>query len=58
MSNKIIDDEELKEILEAIAEAFEKAGKKIQTAIKVTDIEDGKIVGETLIDNREDKEIN
>jgi hypothetical protein len=56
---KPLSEEELAKILELIAKAYEKAGKKISTAMSVTDIKDGEVVGEMLIDNRdEDKDLN
>jgi len=52
-------DEEINKIAEAVAKAYEKAGKKLVTATKVKEIkEDGTIEGEMLIDNRDEKEIN
>jgi hypothetical protein len=45
--------EELKLLLEKVAEAYEKAGKKIQTAVLYSEDEE-----EVLIDNRKDEEIN
>ena len=52
-------DEEIQKIVEAIAKAYEKAGKKITTAIQVEDIkEDGTIEGKTIIDNRDQEDIN
>jgi hypothetical protein len=44
-----LSNEEIKKIIEAIAEAYEKAGKKITSAIKVNSIEDDKIEGGVLI---------
>ncbi len=48
--------EELTKLLEAIAEAYEKSGKKITHAIHVENIDqDGNITGEILIDNKPEK---
>lgn len=56
---KPLSPEELAEILEAIAKAYEQAGRKITTATLIDDVkEDGTVSGEILIDNREDKDKN
>jgi hypothetical protein len=54
----MLTEEELKKILEAYAEACEKAGKKIKTAVQVTGVKDGEIEGELLIDNRDKEDLN
>lgn len=57
--SKQLSDEEIEKILEAVAKAYEKAGKKLVTATQVKEInEDGTIEGDMLIDNRDEKEIN
>lgn len=44
-------EEELKQIIEAIAEAYEKAGKKLVHAMEIEEIkEDGTIEGKVLLD--------
>lgn len=45
---------QIQKILEAINEVYEKAGKKLETAVLVDDIVDDEVVGEVLIDNRKD----
>ena len=47
--------EEIKEIAELIAEAYDQAGRKLETATLITgDIEEA----ELIIDNRNEEEIN
>lgn len=52
--------EEIKKIMVALQEAYAQAGRKIETAVQIEDVdEDGNITGEILIDNRDgSKEIN
>jgi len=51
-----LSNEEIQKILDALEEAFEAHGRKLQTAVLVNDIVDGEVVGETLIDNREEND--
>jgi len=54
-----ITDEDIKKILEALTKAYESVGRKVETAIKVDEIdEEGNITGDILIDNRDDEKIN
>jgi len=54
----VISKEELQTILEALQEAYAKAGKKLETATRVDNItEDGTIEGEVLLDNRNKEEL-
>ena len=56
---KIMTNEEIKKIMEALQEAYTKAGRKVETAVQIENVdEDGNITGEVLIDNRDKKEIN
>jgi hypothetical protein len=50
----MLTDEEIKQILEAIQEAYRKVGKEITHAVEVAEIkENGEIEGKVLIDNTE-----
>lgn len=52
-------DEEIQKIVEAITKVYEENGKKIQTVIQDEDIkDDGTIEGTTLVDNRDEEDIN
>jgi hypothetical protein len=51
--------EEIEKIMKALAEAYEKAGKKLTTATIVSDIkEDGTLEGEVIYDERDKEDLN
>jgi hypothetical protein len=52
---KPIDKEELEKIMKLIAEAYEEAGKKLETA---TLFDSENPDGTLVVDNRDDKELN
>lgn len=54
MTNK-----ELMQFMKDLQEAYAQAGRRIETAIRIEDVDDdGSITGEVLIDNRDEGDIN